>query len=256
MDDGAQVDLTLVVNIHSGTNYLARTMLSLEEAARYAGALGIRCELLFVMDRSPPEAIAWVEDYRSDAFASRKIIKVDNGSLGLSRNDGIDTARGGIVLFCDEDDLVSYNIVAEFYVRSKAGGPRTVVVPEYFLVFGARFYTSRYFGSGVYSPLLFIADHPFTSRICIHRSVAESIRYADVRLSSGFAYEDYHFNSKLAALGFTFDAAPNTIVFYREKSQSLLQSMRSISTRQIPPTPLFEPPTYLSVCASDFARRE
>jgi glycosyltransferase involved in cell wall biosynthesis len=169
-------DITLVVNIHSGTSYLARTMLSLEEAARYAVALGIQCELLFIMDRSPAETLAWAKAYRSDAFATRNMIEVDNGSLGLSRNDGLNAACGEIILFCDEDDLISYNLIAEFYFTATSSGPQTVVVPEYLLVFGARFHASRYFGSGVYSPLQFISDHPFTSRICIHRSVVEKTR--------------------------------------------------------------------------------
>lgn len=255
-DETPQIDLSLVVNIHDGTRYLNRTMRSIEDAARYASSYGIKIELLFVMDRSPPEAISWVEAYRSHVFHARNVLVVDNGSLGLSRNDGMAAAKGEIVLFADEDDLISYNMISEFYFLAKAGGPRNVVAPEYFLAFGNRHYSYRYFGSGVYSPLLFIADHPFTSRVCVHKSVLRVARYLDVRLSKGFAYEDYHFNSQLAALGFTFSVAPNTIVFYREKPQSLLQSMRSISTRQIPPTPLFEPSTYLAACAADYLRRD
>jgi glycosyltransferase involved in cell wall biosynthesis len=252
----SSIDITLIVNIHSGTSYLARTMLSIEEAASYADGLGIHCELLFVMDRSPAETLAWAKAYRSDAFATRNMIEVDNGSLGLSRNDGLNAACGEIILFCDEDDLISYNLIAELYSTAKTSGSHTVVVPEYFLVFGARFLAYRYFGSGVYSPLQFISDHPFTSRICIHRCVVENTCFSDVRLETGFAYEDYHFNSKLVALGFRFIVAPNTVIFYREKANSLLQSMRSLTTRQIPPAPLFEPRNYLSVCAADYDKRD
>ena len=252
--DQLPIDMTLVVNVHAGANYLKRTMLSLAEACRFAAP--ISCELLFVMDRSPPELIAWVRRYDSDAFLTTRIIEVDNGSLGLSRNDGLLNATGEVVLFCDEDDLISFNMIRKLYFLAKSVGPKNVVVPEYFLVFDNRLCVHRYFGSGLYSPLSFIADHPFTSRICIHRSVVERVRYSDVRLGSNYAYEDYHFNSKLAALGFTFTVAPDTVIFYREKQQSLLQKMGSFSTKQIPPTPLYDPCTYLSVCTADYLRRD
>ena len=129
----SSIDITLIVNIHSGTSYLARTMLSIEEAASYADGLGIHCELLFVMDRSPAETLAWAKAYRSDVFATRNMIEVDNGSLGLSRNEGLNAACGEIILFCDEDDLISYNLIAELYSTAKISGSHTVVVPEYFL---------------------------------------------------------------------------------------------------------------------------
>ncbi|MEA2975593.1 MAG: hypothetical protein QOF19_1113 [Alphaproteobacteria bacterium] len=254
--NSGSIDITLVVNVHAGIDYLKRTMLSLEEASRFAASFGLRCELLFVMDLSPPELLNWVETYRSDAFSTKRIIEVSNGSLGLSRNDGLLGAMGGIVLFCDEDDLVSYNMVCECYFLAKAEGPKAVVVPEYFVVFGDGFYIQRYFGTGTYSAISFMADHPFTSRICIHQSVGKFLLYSDVRLSSGYAYEDYHFNSKLAALGFRFVVAPKTIIFYRRRRLGLQYKMQSISTNQIPPTPLFEPPTYLKVCARDYIQRD
>jgi len=251
--DTFEVDLTLVINIHGGGRFMNRTMISLEEAARYAASFGIRCELLLIMDRSPPETLSWVRSYDSGGFDTLKSIEVDNGSLGLSRNAGLRAARGEIVFFADEDDLISFNMLSESYFLAKSSGPQAVVIPEYFMGFSDDAFLVRYFGSGVYSPLSFITMHPFNSRIMVHKSVRTLAEFSDVPPNTNYAYEDWQFNTKLAALGYRFIVAPSTIVFYRVHGDSLQRKMAAETTKLIPPTPLFEPLNYLRTCSPDFA---
>lgn len=250
--DKPSFDFSLVVNVHAGTKYLRRSLLSLEEAARYAGGYGLRTEIVIVLDRSPVDTVDLAEAYDYGAFDGFQIVHVDNGSLGLSRNDGLLAAKGEIVGFCDEDDLISYNTVIDFYNLAKSSGPDTIVQAEYYFCFSEQNFIYRYYGSDKLSPLGFITGHPFTSHVCVHKSIASRLRYADVRLSPGYAYEDWHFNSQAIANGFRFAVAPNTIVFYRKRSSGLLRSMDSISTRQPPPSALYNPPTYLRVCAKAY----
>jgi glycosyltransferase involved in cell wall biosynthesis len=248
-------DISLVLNIHDGTKYLRRTLWSLEEASDYARDFGVRTELVFLMDRSPPEARRWARAYQSDSFDHIEYVEVDNGSLGLSRNDGVRASHGEIIYFCDEDDLVSFNSVFEHYSCAKSYGERHVIVPEYHFGFGEKELLVKYSGSEAYSPLQFIRDHPFSSRICLYRRAFDDLSFFDVRLGAGYAYEDYHFNSQLAAAGYEFAVAPDTILFYRWR-KGLLHRMNTISMKEMPPSPLFVPKTYLTVCKRDYLENE
>jgi hypothetical protein len=71
-----EYNISLVLNIHKGTKYLRRTLLSLEEAADYARGLGVGAELVFVMDRSPSEACSWARAYQSPSSDHVQYIEV------------------------------------------------------------------------------------------------------------------------------------------------------------------------------------
>jgi glycosyltransferase involved in cell wall biosynthesis len=246
--DEPEVDISIVINIHKGRQFLARAMLSFEEAANLARLSGLRTEVLFVLDRSDSATIAWTRAYRSQIFAKIHIAEVDNGSLGLSRDHGLRLARGEYVLFGDEDDLISFNTIVECHRVAVAEGPRCIVIPQYLFGFGIKHVLAAYYGSSQVSPLAFFSFHPYLSRLFVHSSIKHSVRFVDVRLSSGYAYEDWHFNATAYSFGFEFKIAPDTILFYRHR-RSLLQSMDALSARQIPPSPLFVPTTYLRVCS-------
>lgn len=242
-------DVSLVINVHRGRSFLARSMLSFEEAARFARLDGLRIEAVFVLDRSDPATANWVESYHSHLFDAIRVEAVDNGSLGLSRDQGLRLARGEYVLFGDEDDLISYNTIIESYRIATKGGPRCIVVPQYLFGFGTKHVLAAYFESRRVSPLAFFSFHPYVSRIFAHNSIKQNARFIDVPLTSGYAYEDWHFNATVYSQGYEFKSAPDTILFYRHRA-GLLQNMNVISARQIPPTPLFEPATYLRICAN------
>ncbi len=67
------------------------------------------------------------------------------------------------------------------------------------------------------------------------------LRYSDLRVTSGFAYEDWEFNVQLRYLGFRFLIANNTILFYRQRTGSLLKQANSTSARIIPQCKFFDP---------------
>jgi hypothetical protein len=100
-----------------------------------------------------------------------------------------------------------------------------------------------------------MAEHPYVSRIFVHRTIAEHVRYRDVPVGSGYAYEDWHFNASAVAAGLAYAAAPETVLYYRYRARGMLASMNAGSVRQIPPTPLFDPPTYVRVCRESYYRR-
>lgn len=237
--------VSLVLNIHDESRFLVRTLVSLEHAVRFARRLGIESELILVMDRpdAATERLARAYDY--SAFGEARLLKVDNGSLGPSRNDGVRAAGGRYVWLCDGDDLVSYNALAEMHRVAEQSAVPSIVYPEYLLSFGDSYFLTRYFGTDEVPELDFVASHPFVSRSFARRETFEQTPFADLRVSRGFAYEDWHFNASVYAKGYECVVARQTILFYRQRQGSLLRAANAISARQIPHSPLFEPGVYL-----------
>jgi len=241
-------DVSLVVNIHHGSRFLTRTMQSFEEAARVAQAEGLRVELVLALDRPDQRSAEWIGRYDQGFFDAAQTIVLDNGSLGPSRNAGTRAARGEFVMLGDDDDLISFNSIPEFYRLAKAEGPRCIVVPQYVVNFGIRQLVARYAGSDRVSPQAFIKYHPFVSRLFAHRSIFDTLRYADLPRGGAHAYEDWHFNATALAYGYRFRSAADTVLFYRQREGSLIDAAQSESTNQIPPSPLFDPQTFIRIC--------
>ena len=197
-------EVSIVLNLHNETRFLRRTMMSIGQAVSFAAPYGINCEVVCVLDRPDPSTKAWIEAFDFSQFADHATVEVNNGSLGLSRNEGIARARGEYIWLCDADDLISYNILAGLFQTSVAAGPKTIVIPEFLCAFGADFHLARYFGTDKASKLLLFHMHPFISRIFAHRSLFDDLKFGDARLSCGFAYEDWHFNCEALARGYEF----------------------------------------------------
>jgi len=247
-------DVSIVLNLHNEARYLRRTMTSLEEAVRFAQRYDITFEIVAVLDRPDAATKAWIDTYDFEAFDGHQVIVVDNGSLGLSRNDGIAVAQGEYIATADGDDLVSFDMFSASYLTAKSSGPKTIVMAEYLFAFGDRSHLVRYFGTSTINRLAFFNYHPYISRIFAHRSLFSHLRYQDARLSAGFAYEDWQFNCEALALGYSFEIAKNTLFFYRQRPNSLLRSANSVSAKVIGWTRYFEPETFVRLCALDYQR--
>ena len=238
----SNVDVSVVLNMHREAPYLKATLLSLEACAIAAREVGLSCELVAVFDR-PDEATRQVFDAtRLEGFVSKVVVEVDVGSLGLARNAGVDAASGEYIWTADGDDLVSKNAIIELH-RTARSSPDTdcAVFINYLIAFGESFHVGKYFDSSHFTVADFAYQHPYVSRIFLRRSVFAHLRYSDLRVTSGFAYEDWEFNVQLRYLGFKFLIANNTIFFYRQRRGSLLSHANSTSARIIPPGKFFDP---------------
>ena len=247
-------DISIVFNLHNEAGFLKRTTMSLEDAVSFAASYGLSCEIICVLDRPDSATKAWIEGHDFSLFRSHTILEVDNGSLGLSRNDGVARANGEYIYLCDADDLISYNMLMRMHQTNVSEGPRTVVLAEYTYFFGTHFDLARYFGTDKVCKLGLFHYHPFVSRIFAHRSVFDVAKFKDVRLSSGFAYEDWQFNCEALTRGCEFRVARQTVLFYRRRRGSLLQSANSISIQQPPFSAYYEPRVFTRVCEKDFIR--
>jgi len=242
------IDASVVLNLHREGVFLKRTLRSIDLAVAYARERGLRIELVAVLDRADQLTRQVLAEHTQSAFNQTTILEVDNGSLGLSRNSGVGASSGEYILMADGDDLVSENFIFDTILLAKQGVHDCLYFPEFLLAFSASYHVGIYRPLREVTPLAFISSHPYTSRVCAHRSVFERFKYEDLRLSRGYAYEDWHFNANAVAHGLDVKVVPDTILFYRQRRNSLLHQANAQSSRQISPSELFKPAKWLSEC--------
>lgn len=242
-----KIDVTVVLNMHREACYLRPTLLSLEACAEEASTAGLTVELVAVFDRADQDTLDVFHQTKLNAFAQVKTTEIDVGSLGLARNAGIELAEGEYVWTADGDDLVSRNAIVQLVNTAEAApNPKVAVFIEFLAAFGAQYHVARYFGSEWLVPADFAYQHPFVSRIFVRRSAFDGLPFQDLKVTTGFAYEDWDINCKLLAQGYDFAVAPDTVFFYRQRTNSLLKQANATSARLIPHNPLFDPTQFVS----------
>lgn len=233
-------DVSVILNIHRESGYVLRTLRSLDEAASFARHEGIHSELIVVLDRADELTCNVTKSAICYGFETVRYIEADHGSLGPARNTGIAVAIGKYLWTADADDLASYNCIAAMYAMAEAT-PGSVVFPEYLIAFGESYFGIKFFDDFLVDAADIIYGHGYNARMFLCRDLFKDLQFADVRLSPGFAYEDWHLNCELKARGFRFLVAPQTILYYRKRKGSLCSEADAISTRQIPDSTLHKP---------------
>lgn len=220
---------------------LAPTLHSLQRCAEEANEAGVVVELVAVFDRADDATREAFHSIPLPAFCRVEEVDVSLGSLGLARNAGIERARGEFIWTSDADDLVSSNcIVALLEAARRHPHSKVAVFLEYLCAFGDKYFNCRYVGSEYLTAADFAYQHPYVSRIFVSRSTFDSIRYDDLRVTSGFAYEDWYMNCELRAMGYDMAVAQDTVFFYRQRAGSLLRQADAASARLVPHSRLFD----------------
>lgn len=234
------IDVSIVLNCHRESVYLKRTYLSLIEAVNHAKTQNINCELIVVLDRSDEQTKIIAKTIDQKPFSQVKFIEVDFGSLGLSRNAGVNLATGEFVWTSDADDLISFNSISSMFYLAQST-TNCAIFPEYVIGFDEKNYVARYVDGDLVYTADFVFGHSYISRIFIKTETLRSIGYKDLKVSEGFAYEDWLLNATLWAKGVTFLVAKNTILFYRQTRNSLMRQIDQTSKmREVPHNPLFD----------------
>jgi len=249
------IDVSVILNMHKEAPYLRATLLSLEASANVARNVGISCELIAVFDRSDEVTKTIFQNTQLPAFEKIKTTEVDFGSLGLARNAGIELACGKFIWTSDGDDLVSRNAISTLHhTACTFPNSKCVVFIEYLVAFGNQFHVVKYFDGSLLTVADFVYQHSFVSRIFLQRSVFETLCYSDLRISTGYAYEDWELNARLRYFGYEFLIAPDTIFFYRQRNDSLLKKANDVSARMIPHIETFEPKWFVNELDSEKKR--
>lgn len=245
----AAIDVSIVLNCHNEAPFIRRALRSLEEASLYAGAAGLAVELIVVLDRPSDAVVAEIDAFDYSAFAASRFVTADVGSLSAARNAGIELASGAFITTADGDDLIAYNLLVAMH-RACTSGPQIVGIAKYLFGFGASHHLTAYADPEFVNQLAMVDGHLYTSRIMVEREAFAKLRY-EVFDPMAYAYEDWHLNQNLIAMGYTFQPVDSWL-FYRQRSGSIMSQVRH-STRLPPPSRLLNPTVYLRTLASEYA---
>lgn len=250
----SSINISVVLNVHRESLYLGPTLRSLHACAKQASDASITTELVVVLDDSDARTRAVVDQADLSPFQQVIVCDVAFRSLGPSRREGIRRSSGQFVWIVDGDDLYSSNaLVALMGMAAESGDERFAIFPGHVIGFGSRHFIARYFCSDYIVAADFAFQHSYVSNIFVPRSAFEQVDYLDLRLSGQFAYEDWHLNSQLYALGYMFRIAEAVLLFYRQRRDGLCQQADALSCRLIPHSPLFAAGTYLRLRAQERA---
>lgn len=118
--DFLKPDISIVVPVYNGENYLKRCVDSITLAA-----VGHNIELILVDDGSADSSPAMAQNY-CDSFPWIKLLRQENQGPSSARNTGIDAAQGRYIGFVDCDDCVAENYFSEL-LTACASHPDIVV---------------------------------------------------------------------------------------------------------------------------------
>lgn len=231
-------DVSCLVTFHN-EGYLAhRTLTSVGLCRDYAEKRGLSVELVLVLDNADPVTESVVTGH----FAVRRddqILRVHERSAPMSRNQGIQAAKGEFISIHDGDDYYSENLVYEGVAQCKAQ-PRLITHAEINIGFESEYYMYRVgnIRHGDYTKYDLLTQNPLSVQTIASRHVFIQIPYQPT--GNGFGYEDWHWNAETIAAGYEHVALPHTFMFYRRKKRGSVLARESAIKSLIRPSHLFD----------------
>jgi hypothetical protein len=215
--------VTVVINGHSEGLIAPPTFAAVERAATVARLEGIEVELLAVLDR-PDELTDQVFASWASTSLSTRLLRVEYGDLGLSRNFGVARAAGDWIAFIDADDLWGSNWLVAAH-RAAMAEPRLAVWhPETNLYFGARphVFTHIDMDDPNYSDAVLIYANLWTALCFAPRNLLEQVPYPATAIDRQIGYEDWGWNMETVSRGAVHKVVPGTAHAIRTKTASLV----------------------------------
>ncbi|MDM4762973.1 glycosyltransferase [Galbitalea sp. SE-J8] len=257
MVPSSSVDLSLVLNAHREGALAHPTLRSVGLAVRRAQRDGLSVEVVAVLDRPDDATRAVIREAigpggvleRADGV---RLIEVDNGDLGLSRNDGIAASVGACVGVIDCDNIVDENWLVAALATVRAHDHDVVVHPSYIVTFEGRqtIWTLVASTSDAFRVEL-LYEYNFWDAFCVApRTVFEAVPYAASGPALGIGPEDWHWNANTLQRGYEHVLAPETALFYRVKRSGSLMSQHDRGGSLLPWSDFFTSPEVAAIAAA------
>ncbi|GBR24916.1 hypothetical protein AA0473_0759 [Acetobacter orleanensis NRIC 0473] len=220
------MDVSVILNVHDEQDLLYPTLRSLSDTVDHAHLHGIQSELVVVADCVDETTQKIIDEYDYSCFDAVKIQYVQVASLGLARNIGIQAACGTYIVPADADDLVSRNFIYQLYQKHQnSDNQKIICFPEYYHAFGDENYLCRFYPLAQVGLYRLAGEHTYVSRFMARREALLEVPFRDCTKHSLYAYEDYDLNIRMVCAGFDLVVAEDTIVFYRQRSGSIMASL-------------------------------
>jgi glycosyltransferase involved in cell wall biosynthesis len=213
------LDISAVITAHHEGTLAHRTLQSVWRSVRHAAGHGLTCEVLVVMDRPDQPTRDYFTKYQPEV----RLLEVDFGDTGLTRNHGAQNALGQYVSFLDGDDLFSEQWFYRVHQEARArAGLSAVFHPGYTVHFGMDS-AIRHHRSTLdreFSVLSLLENWHWNSAAMLDRKLALQHPFRECRPGSGFGSEDWHWYCELVAAGIEVIAVDGTCLFYRRRNGS------------------------------------
>lgn len=241
-------DISLIINLHNEGELIVPTINSIIDSVFFTkNKIKVSIEAVFVFDNASIETIECFQKLETSDFDYVKELHVNNGSLGLSRNDGINSADGKYIITFDADDLVNECFILAMYEKAISSKKNSIIFPEYLLGFGDENFIVKYYPTPFVPPFAFFGYNPYISRFCMLRESALNSPFLATPSNMGLAYEDWCFNTTLISKDFIFHTAKDASIYYRQRKDSLLKSSQN-GNFNIPFTDFFQFKNYVRIC--------
>jgi hypothetical protein len=216
----SQPTVSGVLSLHREGELLRDSFRALLRALRVLSRSGISWEMLSVIDRgndSTREVVRQEIESAGVVDGSLRIVEVDVGDLGLSRNEAVKAARGEFVGFLDGDDLCSEEWLVRAYKRCKEDA-RAIAHPHVNLYFGRNTGIFVHPNQDEYDLRALFFHNLWTALSFAARDIYLSLPYERNEVQHGLGYEDWNFNCRAIAAGYRHVAVPNTAHCIRVKA--------------------------------------
>lgn len=227
------IDITAIVNAHSEAMLAHATMLSLAQAVTYAKIKGISVEVLVVADNPTEETLTFFNECTLVPF---RMVTVQHGDLGLSRNSGIQAAQGEWIAFLDADDLWGETWLAFAFDAANRDSRKVVWHPEVNLYFGMEPHVFLHADMDALDfdlPTLTVTNY-WTSLSFSSREIYLANPYPSTHFHSQLGYEDWSWNTDTISRGMIHKFVPETTHFVRQRHSSLLRQTASRDSLMFP----------------------
>jgi glycosyltransferase involved in cell wall biosynthesis len=217
-------NITAVINGHAEGLMAHSSLLSLKKCADIAEGMGVKVELLAVLDK-PDELTSDVFDAFANINSKLRVIKVDHGDLGYSRNSAAQEAKGKYLAFLDADDIWGDEWLVRAFAAAEADQRNIAWHPEVNVYFGVT--PNIFLHMDMEDPRFHIANlaytNPWTSLCFVSAEFLRAVPYAGTRLKDHIGYEDWCWNIDVVDNGGLHKIVPQTAHAIRTRNVSLVK---------------------------------
>ena len=230
------MDISCIVTFRAEDLIAHRTLRGISRAVDFCKRQSLNVETVCVLDDATSLTRELVAKSAPDI-----VIETSFGDSALARNAGVQRSSGKYVAFVEGDDFVSANWLHNAYRQMEATSSEVALHPEMGLAFGKS--CRHWYHPNQDSPEFHVGNllclNYWGPAVFVRRETCTRIPFVPARAQDGFGYEDWHWNTLLAADGVQHAVVPLTACFVRVKTAGSRFPEPNAAGGVILPSPLF-----------------